>query len=84
MLLDLNHEEDSRADVDFNLVATGSGRLVEVQGTAEKGTFSDEDLQRMVRLGLRGVRRLAQLQARCLASAPQPLGVLLPGLGDKK
>ena len=79
MLLDLDHHEDSSADVDFNLVATGSGKLVEVQGTAERGTFTDQELQRMVKLGLRGVRRLIQLQNRCLAAEPRPLGMLLPG-----
>jgi ribonuclease PH len=79
VLLDLCHQEDSAAEVDLNLVATGGGRLVEVQGTAEKGTFSAEDLREMVRLGLRGIRRLTRLQRHCLDSPPRPLSVLLPG-----
>lgn len=77
--LDLEHSEDSRAEVDLNVVATGSGRLVEVQGTAEHGTFTQIELRRMVSLALSGIRRLTRLQERCLAAPPRPLGVLLPG-----
>src|SRR3972149_1831086 len=47
ILLDLPYEEDSRADVDMNFVITGRGGLVEVQGTAERTPFTDNDLQRM-------------------------------------
>ncbi len=78
-LLDLCHEEDARAEVDFNLVATGSGRLVEVQGTAEHGSFTQEDLANMVEIGLGGIGKLTALQAKCLSEPPRELGVLLPG-----
>jgi len=79
LLLDLCQAEDTRAEVDFNVVATGSGRLVEVQGTAEHGSFSRRELQQMVSSGLAGIRRLTRLQQRCVTSAPKPLGVLLVG-----
>ncbi len=77
--LDLEHAEDSRAEVDLNVVATGGGRLVEVQGTAEHGTFTQVELRRMVSLALSGIRRLTRLQVRCLAAPPKPMGVILPG-----
>src|SRR5687768_13074819 len=44
VLLDLNYDEDSKAEVDMNIVKTGGGRFVEIQGTAEDGSFSDEEL----------------------------------------
>ncbi len=58
VMLDLPYEEDSRADVDMNVVATGEGRFVEVQGTAEQGTFSPEDLVTMTALARDGIREL--------------------------
>ncbi|MGH2724501.1 MAG: ribonuclease PH [Actinomycetota bacterium] len=61
-VLDLSYEEDVRADVDFNVVMTGSGSLVEVQGTAEGEPFSREDLDSMVSLAARGIERLTQVQ----------------------
>jgi ribonuclease PH len=79
ILLDLCQEEDNGADVDCNIVATGAGQLVEVQGTAEHGAYTQRELARMVALGLVGTRRLARLQLRCLATPPKPLGVILPG-----
>ncbi len=79
ILLDLCYEEDSAADVDFNVVATGSGRLVEVQGTAEAGTFSEEEMQRMVSVALAGIAKITRLQERCLSASPKPAGILLRG-----
>lgn len=61
-LVDLCYEEDSRAEVDMNLVMTGRGRLVEVQGTAERGSFDKEELDRFLTLGWAGIRRLITLQ----------------------
>ena len=46
ILLDLNYEEDSKADVDMNIVKTGAGRFVEIQGTAEDGSFSEDEMKR--------------------------------------
>ncbi|MGH2686123.1 MAG: ribonuclease PH [Actinomycetota bacterium] len=61
-LLDLPYDEDSRAEVDFNVVMTGSGRLVEVQGTAEGEPFSREQLDQMVSLAEEGIGRLTSIQ----------------------
>ena len=62
ILLDLPYPEDSRADVDMNVVATGEGRLVEVQGTGEGATFVPEQLAELTALALRGMQTLAQRQ----------------------
>ncbi len=66
VLLDLPYEEDARAEVDMNVVMTGAGRLVEVQGTGEEGTFSREDLDRMLDLAARGIAEIAAAQRRAL------------------
>ena len=61
-MLDLDYQEDSRAEVDFNVVMTGSGSLVEVQGTAEGEPFSRAQLDAMVALASDGIRRLVAIQ----------------------
>jgi len=66
--LDLDYPEDVRADVDMNLVALESGRLVEVQGTAENQSFSPDELQSLLRIGLDGITRLLQHQRTALSS----------------
>ncbi len=68
VMLDLCYEEDSRAEVDMNIVATGTGRFVEVQGTAEQGTFSGEDLSAMTSLASGGISELTRLQREALAA----------------
>jgi ribonuclease PH len=65
--LDLAYEEDSRAEVDFNVVMTGSGRLVEVQGTAEGLPFSRQELTELIDLAESGIRRLVEIQRAALA-----------------
>jgi ribonuclease PH len=65
-LLDLDYAEDSTADVDMNVVATGEGSLVEVQGTAEGKAFGREDLDAMLDLALEGIARLGELQQAAL------------------
>ncbi|MBI2237905.1 MAG: ribonuclease PH, partial [Actinobacteria bacterium] len=65
-LLDLSYEEDAQADVDFNVVMTGSGRLVELQGTAEGQPFSRADLDALVDLAGEGIRRLTEIQRQVL------------------
>jgi ribonuclease PH len=67
-LLDLCYEEDARADVDFNVVMTGSGRLVEVQGTAEGEPFSRDELEGLLDLAETGVAELTRIQRDTLAS----------------
>lgn len=64
--LDLDYTEDSAADVDLNLVMTGSGRFVEVQGTAEGQPFAKEQLDAMVDLGWKGIRHLTSLQEEAI------------------
>jgi ribonuclease PH len=67
LMLDLCYEEDARADVDMNVVATGDGSLVEVQGTGEGATFSVEELHGLTDLALGGVARLIQIQREALS-----------------
>jgi ribonuclease PH len=71
VVLDLPYEEDAGAEVDMNVVATGAGRFIEVQGTAEGGTFSPEQLAEMTALALRGIAELGEHQQRAIdAAAP--------------
>jgi ribonuclease PH len=65
-LLDLDYSEDSTADVDMNVVATGEGKLVEVQGTAEGQAFGRNDLDAMLDLALEGITHLGELQRAAL------------------
>jgi ribonuclease PH len=65
-LLDLSYAEDADAEVDFNVVMTGSGRLVEVQGTAEGEPFSRVDLDALLDLAGAGIRELSRIQRQIL------------------
>ncbi len=65
-LLDLCYEEDSRADVDMNLVMTGSGKFIEVQATAEHQVYDDSQLQVMIGLGRAGIKSLLDKQQSAL------------------
>jgi len=62
-LLDLAYDEDSRAEVDMNIVMTGSGRFVEVQATAEGQPFAGAELQDLLALAAAGIRRLTEYQS---------------------
>jgi ribonuclease PH len=66
-LLDLNYEEDSQADVDMNVVMTGTGKFVEVQGTAEHDPFDDAQMAQLIALARSGIAELAELQKRVTA-----------------
>ncbi len=66
MLLDLNYEEDVAADVDMNVVMTGSGAFIEVQGTGEEATFTRAELDRLLRLASRGIKQLVEVQQKAL------------------
>ncbi|MBM4336716.1 MAG: ribonuclease PH [Deltaproteobacteria bacterium] len=68
ILLDLPYAEDSRAEVDMNVVQLGSGRLVEVQGTGEGGTFDRKLLDRMLDVAEKGIGELARIQSRVLGA----------------
>jgi ribonuclease PH len=61
-VLDLDYAEDSEADTDANFVMTGNGRIVEVQGTAEKTPFSEEQFLNLLALAKKGVAKLVDLQ----------------------
>lgn len=65
-LLDLNYHEDSQAEVDMNVVMTGQGCFVEVQGTAEDRPFSSEELQRFLDLSARGIAELIEQEKEIL------------------
>ncbi|KEP31999.1 ribonuclease PH [Bacillus safensis] len=62
LLLDLNYEEDSSAEVDMNVIMTGAGRFVELQGTGEEATFSREQLNGLLDLAEKGIKELIKKQ----------------------
>ena len=65
-VLDLNYEEDSKAGVDMNVVATEKGRFIELQGTGEGATFSEEEMQAMMALAKSGIAQLVKKQREIL------------------
>ena len=67
--LDLDYKQDVDAEVDMNVVMTGGGRFVEVQGTGEEATFSDDDLAALIKLAKSGIRELRELQKKSLGKA---------------
>ena len=72
--LDLPYEEDARAEVDMNVVATGTGQFVEVQGTGEGGTFSPDQLGQLTVLALRGIDEITRIQREAVERAAEPGG----------
>ncbi|GEA16373.1 MAG: ribonuclease [Moorella sp. (in: firmicutes)] len=74
LLLDLDFEEDSHASIDMNVVMTGSGQLVEVQGTAEKQPFSREEMAAMLDLAGEGIARLIAIQRQVLGPLADQVG----------
>ncbi len=68
ILVDLNYEEDSRAEVDLNFVMTGGKKIVEIQATAEQRAFDEEQLHRMTELAKRGVESLIARQRAILGT----------------
>lgn len=73
--LDLCYQEDSSADVDMNIVMTGKGELVEIQGTAEAHPFSTETLSDLIALSREGIDRLISLQRGLIANGPYLLSI---------
>ena len=71
-MLDLPYEEDVRADTDMNVVMTGSGRFVEVQGTAEHEAFNRDELNQLLDLAALGIGRIRDVQQDLLATPPAP------------
>ena len=71
-MLDLAYTEDSTAEVDMNVVMTGSGRFIEVQGTAEGLPFTRGELDTLLELGVKGITEIVELQEEMTASPPTP------------
>ena len=65
-LLDLTYEEDSKAGVDMNIVMTGSGRFIEVQGTAELSAFTRDELSSLLDIAAKGIKELTAFQTGLL------------------
>jgi ribonuclease PH len=65
-VLDLDYEEDSKGDVDMNIVMTGKGKFIEVQGTAEKEPFEKKDLDELTALAQKGIREIIAVQKKAL------------------
>jgi ribonuclease PH len=63
-MLDLCYEEDSRADVDMNVVMTGGGRFIEVQATAEHTPFDDGQMAKLIELARVGIGQLVEMQKK--------------------
>ncbi len=74
LLLDLCYEEDSSASADFNVVMTGEGHFVEVQGTAERAPFTREETDALLGLAEKGIGQLLDVQRRVLQEAPEAEG----------
>jgi ribonuclease PH len=66
ILLDLTYEEDSKAEVDMNVVMTGRGKFVEIQGTAEGGVFTKKEMDELIKSAQRGIRILTRIQEKSL------------------
>ena len=66
LLLDLAYEEDSKAEVDMNVVMTGKGEFIEIQGTAERQTFAKEQMDKMLGLATKGIQELISEQRKLL------------------
>jgi len=66
--LDLDYERDVRADVDMNVVMTGGGKFIEIQGTGEEATFDDDELAALVKLAKQGISKLSEIQQTTLGS----------------
>jgi ribonuclease PH len=64
LLLDLCYEEDSRAEVDMNVIMTGKGEFIEIQGTAERSPFSKEEMDKMLLFAQKGIEDLFKIQRK--------------------
>lgn len=73
-ILDLNYEEDSMANVDMNIVMTGSGEFVEIQGTGEEATFSMGQLQTLLALANEGLSEIFAIQKEAIGELSQRIG----------
>ena len=69
-LVDLTYEEDSQADVDVNIVMTGTGKFIEIQGTAEKAPFSDAQMNQFIDLARNAIDTIISIQRKALGLTP--------------
>lgn len=74
IILDLCYEEDSRAEVDMNVVMTGAGRFVEVQGTGEEASFTRQEMNNLIELAAGGISQLVSYQKEILGSEAELIG----------
>lgn len=72
--LDLDYEQDANANVDMNIVMTGSGRFVEIQGTGEEATFSYEELEELLAAAKAGIEQLFEIQKEVLGDLTDKIG----------
>lgn len=70
IVLDLNYQEDSKAQVDMNIVMTGKGEFVELGATGEENTFTYQELQKMIEYGKSGIERLIKIQKEFIEGVP--------------
>ncbi len=68
ILLDLDYQEDSNAETDMNFIMNDEGNFIEIQGTAEKGAFSQDELNKMIVLATEGVNSIIEIQKEVLNS----------------
>lgn len=73
VILDLDYVEDSTAKVDMNIVMTGDGKFVELQGTGEEATFSREELDEMLQLAEKGIKELFEIQKKAIGEISEKL-----------
>ncbi|HEX6592967.1 MAG TPA: ribonuclease PH [Bacillota bacterium] len=78
-VLDLDYEEDSKAKVDMNIVMTGSGEFVEIQGTGEEETFTFQELQTLLKLADEGIKQLVAKQKEVLGKWSERIGETIAG-----
>ena len=71
VLLDLDYEEDSKAEVDMNVVMTGGGRFAEIQGTAEGDAFTKKEMDRLMKIAQSGIKILTRIQKKSLEGKGQ-------------
>jgi len=64
--LDLDYEEDSKAEVDMNIVMTGEGKFVEIQGTAEGAVFTKKEMDELIKIAQSGIKILTRIQKKSL------------------
>ncbi|MFZ3576378.1 ribonuclease PH [Virgibacillus sp. DJP39] len=82
-ILDLNYLEDSKAQVDMNIVMTGSMEFVEIQGTGEESTFSYDQLQNMLKLATKGLKEIIEDQKEVLGELADRVGETKRSSGEK-